>query len=235
MSEWSAALLAVVESYGPAALLVMAFLETSFITGLVVPSGAAGALAAALAREDPATLASIAGALAVGGWLGDWTGYGIGRWSGPRLQASSGWTGRTLRAHEATMGRYLGRHPLYSVTVARLVSFVRTLMPLSAGMSGVRPHTFLLFELPGLLGWVALYVGIGALAGESWERVSSLVGAGWLVVFGVAGLVLWYRNGRRKGRTGRGGAGQGPGRGGAAGGEPGPASGAGTGTEDGRP
>lgn len=201
MTEWSAALLAVVESYGPAALLVMAFLETSFVTGLVVPSGAAGALAAALGRDDPTTLLSICLALAVGGWLGDLTGYGIGRWSGPRLLAAPGWTGRTLRAHEATMGRYLGRHPFYSVTVARLVSFVRTLMPLSAGMSGVRAGTFLLFELPGLLGWVALYVGIGALAGESWERVSSLVGAGWVLVFGVAGLVIWYRNGRRKGGT----------------------------------
>lgn len=198
MTEFTTLLVDVVETWGPWALFVMAIAETSFVTGLVVPSGAAAAVASALSRDEPATILAITAAVAAGGWIGDMIGFAIGRWSGPRLQESSGWAGGILRRHEATMGRFLGRHPLYSVTVARLVSFVRTLMPLSAGMSGMRPATYVVFELVGVLLWTALYVGIGVLAGESWEQVTSLVGTGWVVVFTVGGLILWLRSRRQR-------------------------------------
>lgn len=190
------------DTWGPWALFGLAVLETSFVTGLVVPSGMAGAFAAAVSRDDPVTLTAVAAALVAGGWLGDALGYGIGRWTGPRLLDDPGWTGRVMRRHRVTAGRFLGSHPLYSVTVARLVSFVRTLMPLSAGMSGMRPVAYFTFELPGVLLWTALYMGIGIVAGESWQVASSAVGAGWLAVFAVAGAVLWLRTRvRRRGRA----------------------------------
>ena len=77
------------------------------------------------------------------------------------------------------------------MTGARLVSFVRTLMPGMAGFSGLRYRTFLLFDLLGLGLWGSLYVGMGVLAGENWRRVSSLVGSGMLLVFLVAAWILW--------------------------------------------
>lgn len=199
MGEFGALLAQILDTWGPGALFVLAVLETSFVTGLVVPSGTAAAFAAAVSRDDPATLVAIAVATVSGGWVGDAVGYGIGRWGGPRLKEGSGWTGKVLRRHQATTGRFLGRHPAYSVTVARLVSFVRTLMPLSAGMSGMRVATYFTFEFPGVVLWTVLYVGIGVLAGESWQLVSSLVGAGWLALFAAAGVVLWIRA-KRPGR-----------------------------------
>lgn len=202
MGDMGPLLAQILDTWGPWALFGLAVLETSFVTGLVVPSGMAGAFAAALSRDDPATLAAIAVALVAGGWLGDALGYGVGRWSGPRLREGKGWTGRALERHEATAGRFLGRRPLYSVTGARLVSFVRTLMPLSAGMSGMRASVYFTFELPGVLLWTALYLGIGIVAGESWQVVSSVVGAGWLALFLAAGAVLWLRGRARRGRGG---------------------------------
>jgi membrane-associated protein len=188
----------ILETWGPWALFVLAILETSFVTGLVVPSGTAAAFAAAVSRNDPATLVAITVATVAGGWVGDVLGYGIGRWTGPRLLEHPGWVGRMLRRHKLEADRFLGRHPVYSVTVARLVSFVRTLMPLSAGMSSIPPVTYLVFELPGVLLWATLYVGIGVLAGESWQRVSSMVGAGWVVFFAVIGVVIWLRSRRAR-------------------------------------
>lgn len=196
MGNLETVLAQILDSWGPAALFGLAVLETSFITGLAVPSGTAAAFAAALSRDDPATLLTIAVALTTGGWVGDAVGYGLGRWGGPRLLEGKGWTARGLRRHQATAGRFLGRHPLYSVTVARLVSFVRTVMPLSAGISGMRAPTYFTYELPGVVLWAALYLGIGILAGESWQLVSSLVGGGWLLLFAGVGAVLWHR-GRR--------------------------------------
>ena len=46
-------------TWGPATLFVLAILETSFVTGLVVPSGTAAAFAAAVSRDEPATLVAI--------------------------------------------------------------------------------------------------------------------------------------------------------------------------------
>lgn len=198
MADFGPLLAQILDTWGPGALFVLAILETSFVTGLVVPSGTAAAFAAAVSRDDPATLLAVTVATAAGGWVGDAVGFGIGRWGGPRLKEGPRWTGKALRRHQATAGRFLGRHPLYSVTVARLVSFVRTLMPLSAGMSGMGVATYFAFELPGVVLWTALYVGIGVLAGESWQLVSSLVGAGWLALFAVAGAVLWHRTRRSR-------------------------------------
>lgn len=197
MGDFGGFLAQIVETWGPGALFVLAILETSFVTGLVVPSGTAAAFAAAVSRNDPHTLLAITAATVAGGWVGDALGYFIGRSAGPPLMDRRGWVGSVLRRHRATGGRFLGRHPLYSVTVARLVSFVRTLMPLSAGMTGIRPVAYFTFELPGVILWAALYIGIGILAGESWQLVTSMVGAGWLALFAGAGVVLWFRTRRR--------------------------------------
>lgn len=202
MGEAAQLLQQLVADHGSWALFVLAILETSFVTGLVVPSGTAAAFAAGVSRDDPTILVTILVFTAAGGWVGDLIGYAIGRVGGPRLVEGRGWAGRVVRRHLATTGRFLGRHPVYSVTVARLVSFVRTVMPLSAGISGMSPGTYLAFELPGVILWAGLYVGVGVLAGESWQLASSIVGGGWLALFAVAGAVLWFRT-RNRGRKAR--------------------------------
>lgn len=91
---------------------------------------------------------------------------------------------------------FFGRHPFFSVTLARLVAFVRTLMPMGAGMARISFPVYLVYEVPGLLAWAALYVGIGVVAGESWQQVSGLVGAGWIALFIVAALIVRFRSSR---------------------------------------
>ncbi|NJD18452.1 MAG: hypothetical protein FIA95_04115 [Gemmatimonadetes bacterium] len=96
-----------------------------------------------------------------------------------------------MRRHQNDLGRFFGRHPAYSVGAARLVSFVRTVMPMAAGMTGIPYPRYLAYELLGLAGCVALYVTIGVLAEESWELATQLVGLGGAVAFAAAGTVLW--------------------------------------------
>lgn len=182
--------------FGPTLIFVLAVLETSFITGLVVPSGTVAAFAVAFSGVTGLTLVPVAAALVAGGFVGDLIGYGIGRSVGGTLREGDGWVARTIRKYESTAGRLFRSHPVYAVTVARLVSFVRTVMPLNAGMTGIRPFRFVALEIPGLLGWAALYLGMGILAGESLALVSSLVGAGWIVVFVLVGMIFWWRTRR---------------------------------------
>ncbi len=182
--------------FGPWLIFLLAILETCFITGLVVPSGTVAAFAVAFDDQTGMTVVPTAIALTAGGFLGDLIGYLIGRSAGESLREGEGWVAVTLRRYESTGGRLLSRHPVYAVTVARLVSFVRTIMPLNAGMTGIPPLKFIALEIPGLLAWVALYLSMGVLAGASLALVSSLVGAGWMVLFAAVGGYFWIRTRR---------------------------------------
>jgi len=171
------------------------------VTGLVVPSGVATSAATVLALNGQFDFAPILLAASAGGFVGDSVGFWIGRVARGRVLAGKGsWTMAIARRRESASG-VLDRHPVYSVTVARLIVFVRTLMPMAAGMSDLTYRRYLPFEVMGLLGWVVIYVSIGVLAGESWEVVTRLVGVWGAPVFAAAGVVLWLIL-RREGRDG---------------------------------
>lgn len=185
--------LELVAVYGPWLLAVLAFLETVFVTGVVVPSGVATAFATALAGQGRMEVEAVAAAAVLGGFAGDVAGYWIGRRGGEALRHGDGMAARALARHDASTGRFLSGHPVFSVTVARLVAFVRTVMPVASGVARIPFPVYLLYEIPGLLLWAALYMAIGLVAGESWERATALVGGGWMVIFAVAGVVIWLR------------------------------------------
>lgn len=188
--------------YGPWLLFTLAVLETCFVTGLLVPSGLATSVATVLALEGSLALPSVVLAAVAGGALGDTLGYWIGRAAGERVLAGEGRYARLLQARHGEVSRFFGRHPVYSVTAARMVSFVRTVMPMAAGMSGLAYPRYLAYEVVGLLAWAGLYVGIGVLAQESWEAATRVVGMGGAAIFAAAGAFLWitFRRTRRRRR-----------------------------------
>lgn len=192
--------------YGPWLLFAMAVLETCFVTGLAVPSGLATSVGTVLALEGTLSLTPLVLAAFSGGFVGDSLGYWVGRAAGDRILGGRGRLSRLFARRHGEASRFFGRHPVYSVTLARMVSFVRTLMPMVAGMSRIAYPRFLAYEVVGLAGWVALYVGIGALAQESWEGAVRGVGVGGAVAFGAAGVVLWtaFRRRHKRRRAGAG-------------------------------
>jgi len=191
MDPIGAYLLHLLPQYGPWVLFVLAFLETSFVTGLVVPSGMATTFATALAVEGDVELGPIVAAAAAGGALGDTAGYWVGKIWGVRILTGRSRLARVARVRHSRLNDFFGRHPVYSVTVGRMIAFARTLMPMAAGMSGISYRAFIFYQFFGLMGWLGLYVGIGLVAGESWEAVARWVGAGGAAVFVVAGLFMW--------------------------------------------
>ena len=69
-------LLELLVAYGPALLFTLAVLETSFVTGLFVPSGVATSLATVLALQGRVELVPMIVAATVGGAVGDSIGFG---------------------------------------------------------------------------------------------------------------------------------------------------------------
>ena len=203
MSDLAGTLQALLPVYGPSLLFVLAVLETCFVTGLVVPSGLATSVATALALEGDLALAPVLGAALAGGWVGDSVGFWIGHAWGEHLLEGRGRIARTLARRQPEMQRFFGRHPFYSVSVARLVSFVRTVMPMTAGMSGISYRRYLPYEAVGLVGWLAIYVAIGAAGGEGWRALADAVGVGGAAAFALAGLAFWMVFQRNRRRTDR--------------------------------
>lgn len=187
-------------AHGPWLLFAMAVLETCFVTGLVVPSGLATSAATVLALEGGLPLPHVVVAAVAGGFVGDSVGYWIGRRSGERMLREGGRVRSVLGERLEEAERLFGRHPVYSVTVARLVSFVRTVMPMAAGMSGIGYRRYVSYEVVGLLGWAAIYVAIGFAGREGWQAATRMFGVGGAVVFvavSLAALFVVRRRGRR--------------------------------------
>lgn len=185
--------------HGPWLLFAMAILETCFVTGLVVPSGVATSAATIIALEGGMALPAVVTAAVCGGFIGDSAGFWIGRaWGEHVLREGGRWRsmlGSRLDRAEALFSR----HPVYSVTVARLVSFVRTVMPMGAGMSGISYRRYVRYEIPGLLGWATIYVALGFAGREGWQVATRYFGIGGAVAFVVFSLVAYAVLRRRRG------------------------------------
>jgi len=184
---------------GPAYSFLFAFLETVWLTGVVIPTGPVVIFSTALASEAGSPIWPIWVAMVVGGGLGDSIHFWIGHRAGDRTIEVRGPLGRSIARNEPRARAMFERHPSVAVSMARLISFVRTLTPRIAGMTDLSYRRFLLFDALGLLGWSLLYVGIGVFAGESWQRVSSGVGLGLTLLFLSVGALAWKRVRTRRG------------------------------------
>lgn len=176
--------------HGPWLLFLMAILETCFVTGLVVPSGVATSAATILALEAGLPIAPVIVAAAAGGFIGDSIGFWIGELFGERVLRPGSRSRAMLGPRFEEAQSIFRRHPIYSVTIARLISFVRTLMPMAAGMSSLSYTRYLSYEVIGVLGWVTIYVSFGFAGREGWEAATRMFGLGGTIVFAVGVLLL---------------------------------------------
>ena len=184
MIEWIASN---VQLYGPWLVGGMAMFETALIIGLLLPTEPTLIVATAFALQGHFSFAAVAGAAVLGAALGDSAGFMVGRWGGRRLLGGSGRLARMARRHQDRALDLFDRHPGYSVSLARLIPFVRTLMPLVAGSTSVAYRRFLAFDLLGIAGWALFGLGIAYAGARGWEIGVGSMGIGWTTV---AGAVL---------------------------------------------
>ncbi len=176
MTEWIGEIVA---AYGPWFVGAMAMFETALIIGLVLPIEITLVFATVFALQGHFSFSSVVAAAVLGAALGDSTGFMIGRWGGRRVLASRGRVARMARRHQDRALDLFGKHAGLSVSVARLVPFVRTLMPLVAGSTGVAYRRFLAFDLLGIAGWAFLALGVAYAGARGWQVGASSVGPGW--------------------------------------------------------
>jgi membrane protein DedA with SNARE-associated domain len=185
---------------GPLVVFVVAGIETAFFVGLLVPAEATVLLAAFLAAEGVFTLKAVLAATILGALAGDQAGYALGRFGGTRYAARGGRVGRLWARYEPRATAMFRRRTIVAVSLARFVSFVRTLMPWFAGMTRMPWPRFLFFDILGVIGWGGASVAAGYLAGESWEALAAWLGRATAVILvsiaGVLGTVIVLRRRR---------------------------------------
>ena len=182
---------------GPWVVFFMTFAETAFIVGLVLPAEPTIIAACLLSVEGHFGLGSVVAATVAGGALGDTCGFWLGRTGGRRLLEGTGRFGEMVRRHQVRTNGLIERYSVFAVTVGRVISFVRTLMPVIVGSSELSYRRFLVYDLLGVALWatVSILLGVGVAVG--WQMVGDVFGVWWPATLAVTALALWGLLARR--------------------------------------
>lgn len=94
-----------------------------------------------------------------------------------------------------------------AVFFCRCVPVVRSLISIPAGMSGMALPQFFLYTAAGSMVWNLVLVSLGALVGESWNRIACLAGEYahiMLIVLGISAVsgLIWMAGNRRNSGNG---------------------------------
>lgn len=189
ISQWLTALVDSAPAWAVyLAVFLVLFSETAILVcGLIMPSEAvliAAGVAAAIGQPNIVVLIAVA---VVAALCGDLVGFCLGRRSGPRVENS--WAGRKFGPEHWRGAEKRVRENLFlAVPVGRWVGYVRTVVPITAGMSGVKVQNYALATFLGGATWattvLTLAYVLGATAGAQLigVLVIGLVTAGCLLV-----------------------------------------------------
>lgn len=171
--------------------------EGTGVLGYVVPGmltlAAAGTLASAGVVSLPVVLA-VAISSAV---VGDSIGYGIGRLSGPRLEASR--LGQLVgQARWSRARTFLSRHGFSAVAAGRWFGPVRAIVPLLAGATQLSYGRFLRANVLGVVSYATTVLLVSYGAGALLARVGAGVVAAtpWVLAVAIAGGLVVLTAGR---------------------------------------
>ncbi|GAA2892426.1 hypothetical protein GCM10010472_58690 [Pseudonocardia halophobica] len=204
MADW---VFSIVDRLGAAGVGLLIFLENVIPP---IPSEVILPLAGFRARVGAidalwvwpaATAGSVAGALVL---------YGLGAWLGyERLYELAGKRWFVLSSRKDLERGYslFARHGSAIVLLARCVPLIRSVVSIPAGLARMPLWRFTLLTAIGSGVWNAVFLGLGWLLGENWERVEGYLApvSKVMLVLCLVGLV-WLVVRRLRGRNRRGGA-----------------------------
>jgi membrane-associated protein len=180
---------------------IITFLPTQ---SLVV---AVGALL--MARHEPLSLLSLAGATFVGMVVGDLAVYGLARGARrarkgrPPRSGSPHGLGRVVARIERRVGALRGRFrraPFRTLAIGRFIPTGRTATDLLGGEGTLTTRRFLRYSATAAVAYAAFFVGFAALAGPFADRYPLLVTVLVVVLSIGAGLLIGWIDSRLQAR-----------------------------------
>ena len=161
--------------------------------GLPLPAIPLLFAAGALVQVGKMSLASAVGLPVLACLLGDLLWYELGRRRGMRVLS---WLCRISLEPDSCVRRtenVFVRYGVRSLMVAKFVPGLTTVAPPLAGVFGVRPLRFLLYDGVGAVLWVGSFVGLGYLFSHQFEgMVTGALRLGSWLVIGFMGVMAVY-------------------------------------------
>lgn len=173
-------------------VFLVAFSESLALVGLLVPGtvimfGVGAVVAAGSLGLLPVLLLAMAGAVA-----GDGLSFILGRYYKERLLAI--WPFSRYPEMLKKGAAFFHRHGGKSVLFGRFVGPVRPVIPLVAGMLGMKPSHFTIVNVISAIGWAFFYILPGVFFGTSLTVASAVsTRLGIIVFILVAGIWLFIR------------------------------------------
>jgi membrane protein DedA with SNARE-associated domain/membrane-associated phospholipid phosphatase len=170
------------------ATFIISAAESVAIIGTIVPGSvmmtAIGALTGAgIIPFWPTMIWAILGAI-VGDGISYWVGYRF------KNQINNVWPFRTHPQLLDSGKTFFTRHGGMSVFIGRFVGPVRALVPLVAGMLGVRPLRFTLANIISAIGWAPAYLLPGIILGAASVELPSEVATRVILMLLLTGLLI---------------------------------------------
>jgi membrane protein DedA with SNARE-associated domain len=188
----------IIEALGPVGVAILVAIENVFPP---IPSEVVLPLAGFVAgRGDASFIAMVLGAT-VGSVVGAWILYGIAAAVGAerlhRFVARYGrWFG--LKPHDLERAEvWFDRRSSAAVLVGRCIPLIRSIVSIPAGFRRMPFVRFTVLTAIGSAVWNLALISAGAILGERWERVGSVVGLlqGLVIIVIVAllAIFIWKR------------------------------------------
>ncbi|XKM13615.1 DedA family protein [Orbaceae bacterium ac157xtp] len=147
-----------------AMLFVVLLLENGILPAAFLPGDSLLFLTGVLISLDVFHFGLINLVLILGAGLGTWLGYLQGLWLG-NTKIVRGWMDHLPAKYHQKSQILFHKYGLHALFIGRFIAFVRTLMPLMAGLSGLHSKRFHIYNWVSATLWVFLVVGLGYLFG----------------------------------------------------------------------
>jgi membrane protein DedA with SNARE-associated domain len=179
----------ILASYGYAAIFLIVMMESA---GVPLPGETALVSAAVYAgAHHTLNISFIIAVAAAGAIFGDNIGYWVGREFGNPVVSRWGHL-VGLDERKRKLGQYFfARHAGKIVFFGRFVALLRAFAALSAGVNGLPPLRFLIFNAAGGIVWAALFGLGGYLLGEGIHHVAGPIGWAVLAIALLFAVALW--------------------------------------------
>lgn len=145
---------------------LIVYAETGFLVGLFLPGDTLLVVVGVFAAHGDLPLVWSMVVICIAAILGDNTGYYIGRKSGPHIFKRH--TGLLFRAEYVERAeQFYEKHGGKTILIARFFGYVRTMVPIIAGVAKMSQPRFIVYNVVGAIVWTLFFVLLGYWVGEA--------------------------------------------------------------------
>ncbi|OCG01322.1 DedA family protein [Gilliamella sp. wkB112] len=147
-------------------LFVILLLENGVLPAAFLPGDSLLFLTGVFISEDVFHFGLINIVLIAGAAVGTWLGYIQGLWLG-NTKMVQGWLAHLPVRYHDKAKMLFHKYGLQALFIGRFIAFVRTLLPIMAGLSGLHSRRFHIFNWISATLWIFFITGLGYLFGLS--------------------------------------------------------------------